>query len=148
MFEKELQAYLKEAAPALPCAEARSAFAAYVRGVAREVCGETTDADFSPVAVQLGSRPGQAARDFVDSQSPQTLARWNVAAHNRKFRLRLVVGLVIAVLASVILFFVATKGVMVVTRETTIINWGDTDMTPEEMLQKSLEITKPKEENQ
>lgn len=145
MFEKELQTYLKAAAPALPCAEARAAFAAYVRGAAQDVCGADPEVDFTTVVAQLGADPEQAARDFVQSQSPETLARWQAAARRRKVRLRLTVGLTIGVLAALVTFFVVTKGVLLVNTETTIINWGDTDMTQEEMLEKAMEITQPKE---
>lgn len=141
MFEKELQTYLKAAAPALPCAEARAAFAAYVRGAAQDVCGGDPQADFATAAAQLGADPEQAARDFVQSQSPETLARWQAAARRRKVRLRLAVGLTIGVLAALVAFFVLTKGVLLVNTETTIVNWGNTDMTQEEMLEKAMELS-------
>lgn len=145
MFEKELQTYLKAAAPALPCAEARAAFVAYVRGAARDVCGGDPQADFATAAAQLGGDPEQAARDFVQSQSPETLARWQAAARRRKVRLRLAVGLTIGVLAVLAAFFVVTKGVLLINTETTYIDFGDTDMTLEEQAEAALELTKPKE---
>ncbi len=145
MFEKELQTYLKAAAPALPCAEARAAFAAYVRGAAQDVCGGDPQADFAAAAAQLGADPEQAARDFVQSQSPETLARWQAAARRRKIRLRLAVGLIIGVLAALVAFFVVTKGVLLINTETTYIDFGDTDMTLEEQAEAALELTKPKE---
>ena len=141
MFEKELQTYLKAAAPALPCAEARAAFAAYVRGAAQDVCGGDPQADFATAAAQLGADPEQAARDFAQSQSPETLARWQAVAYRRKVRLRLAVGLTIGVLAVLVAFFVVTKGVLLVNTETTIVNWGNTDMTQEEMLEKAMELS-------
>ena len=145
MYEKELQTYLKAAAPALPCAEARAAFAAYVRGAAQDVCGGDPQADFAAAAAQLGADPEQAARDFVQSQSPETLARWQAAARRRKIRLRLAVGLIIGVLAALVAFFVVTKGVLLINTETTYIDFGDTDMTLEEQAEAALELTKPKE---
>lgn len=145
MFEKELQTYLKAAAPALPCAEARAAFAAYVRGAAQDVCGGDPQADFAAAAAQLGTDPEQAARDFVQSQSSETLARWQAAARRRKIRLRLAVGLIIGVLAALVAFFVVTKGVLLINTETTYIDFGDTDMTLEEQAEAALELTKPKE---
>jgi len=141
MFEKELQTYLKAAAPALPCAEARAAFAAYVRGAAQDVCGGDPQADFATAAAQLGADPEQAARDFAQSQSPETLARWQAVAHRRKVRLRLAVGFTIGVLAVLVAFFVVTKGVLLVNTETTIVNWGNTDMTQEEMLEKAMKLS-------
>ena len=145
MFEKELQTYLKAAAPALPCAEARAAFAAYVRGAAQDVCGADPEVEFTTVAAQLGADPEQAARDFAQSQSPETLARWQAAARRRKVRLRLTVGLTIGVLAALVTFFVVTKGVLLINTETTYIDFGDTDMTLEEQAEAALELTKPKE---
>ena len=145
MFEKELQTYLKAAAPALPCAEARAAFAAYVRGAAQDVCGGDPEVEFTTVAAQLGADPEQAARDFVQSQSPKMLARWQAAARRRKVRLRLTVGLTIGVLAALVTFFVVTKGVLLINTETTYIDFGDTDMTLEEQAEAALELTKPKE---
>lgn len=145
MFEKELQTYLKAAAPALPCAEARAAFAAYVRGAAQDVCGADPEVDFTTVVAQLGADPEQAARDFVQSQSPKMLARWQAAARRRKVRLRLAVGLTIGVLAALVTFFVVTKGVLLINTETTYIDFGDTDMTLEEQAEAALELTKPKE---
>lgn len=145
MFEKELQTYLKAAAPALPCAEARAAFAAYVRGAAQDVCGADPEVEFTTVAAQLGADPEQAARDFAQSQSPETLARWQAAARRRKVRLRLAVGLTIGVLAALVTFFVVTKGVLLINTETTYIDFGDTDMTLEEQAEAALELTKPKE---
>lgn len=136
---------MKAAAPALPCAEARAAFAAYVRGAAQDVCGGDPQADFAAAAAQLGADPEQAARDFVQSQSPKMLARWQAAARRRKVRLRLAVGLTIGVLAALVTFFVVTKGVLLINTETTYIDFGDTDMTLEEQAEAALELTKPKE---
>lgn len=136
---------MKAAAPALPCAEARAAFAAYVRGAAQDVCGADPEVEFTTVAAQLGADPEQAARDFVQSQSPKMLARWQAAARRRKVRLRLAVGLTIGVLAALVTFFVVTKGVLLINTETTYIDFGDTDMTLEEQAEAALELTKPKE---
>lgn len=80
MFEKELQTYLKAASSALPCAEARAAFEGYVHCVAQDVCSATSKESFTVVVAQLGSTPEQAARDFMESQSPETIARWKAAA--------------------------------------------------------------------
>lgn len=109
MFEIELQTYLKAASSALPCAEARAAFEGYVHCVAQDVCSATSEESFTVVVAQLGSTPEQAARDFMESQSPETIARWKAAAHRHKFRLRLALGLVIGVLVVLVTFFVVTK---------------------------------------
>ena len=133
MFEKERDAFLKAARPALPCAEARSAFARYVGEVAQDVLTNVPGADFAAVAAQLGPTPRQAAEDFVDSQPPETQARWSAAGRRQKRTVRLAVGLVIAVLAVIAVFFIATKGVLVVNTETTYMDWSDQEYTQEEL---------------
>ena len=141
MFEKELQTYLKAAASALPCSEARAAFETYVRGVSQDVCSAASEESFTAVVAQLGADPEQAARDFTESQTPETTARWKEAAHRHKFRLRLVLGVAIGVLAVLVAFFMVTKGVLIINTETTIINWGDTDMSQKELLKKAMELS-------
>jgi hypothetical protein len=38
-------------------------------------------------------------------------------------------------------FFVVTKGVLIINTETTIVNWGDTDISQKEMLKKAMELS-------
>lgn len=83
--EKDLQSYLKVAASALPCREARKEFSSYVHNVAHDISIENPDADFATVASLLGTTPKQVAADFVESQSPQTISRWNRSAHRYNF---------------------------------------------------------------
>jgi argininosuccinate synthase len=64
--EKDLQSYLKIAAPALPCRAARKEFSSYVHNVARDISIENPDADFETIANMLGATPKQAAIDFVE----------------------------------------------------------------------------------
>ena len=90
--EKDLQSYLKVAASALPCREARKEFSSYVHNVAHDISIENPDADFATVASLLGTTPKQVAADFVESQSPQTISRWNRSAHRYKYGLQLLVG--------------------------------------------------------
>ena len=45
--EKDLQSYLKIAAPALPCRAARKEFSSYVHNVARDISIENPDAQAS-----------------------------------------------------------------------------------------------------
>lgn len=91
--EKDLQSYLKVAASALPCREARKEFSSYVHNVAHDISIENPDADFATVASLLGTTPKQVAADFVESQSPQTISRWNRSAHRYKYGLQLLVGI-------------------------------------------------------
>lgn len=133
MFEKELQAYLKAALPALPCAEARTRFAAFVRSVVQDACGGESQPDFATVASLLGEKPEQAARDFVESQSSETLGRWEAAARRHEVCLRLIVALTIGLLTVIVAFFFLTKGVLVVNTKTTHMYLGDSSYTQEEL---------------
>ena len=152
MFDKDLNSYLRTANTALPCGAARTAFARYVSEVAQDVLRNDPGADFAAVTEQLGPTPRQAAEDFVDSQPPETQARWEAAGRRRKRMIWLAVGLVIAVLAAVAVFFLLTKGVLVVNTETTYIDLGDQQYTQEEMdnfiQQLSEQIEKEHEENE
>lgn len=96
--EKDLQSYLKVAASAPPCREARKEFSSYVHNVAHDISIENPDADFATVASLLGTTPKQVAADFVESQSPQTISRWNRSAHRYKYGLQLLVGIIVVVL--------------------------------------------------
>lgn len=100
--EKDLQSYLKVAASVLPCREARKEFSSYVHNVAHDISIENPDADFATVASLLGTTPKQAATDFVESQSPQTISRWNRSAHRYKYGLQLLVGIILVVLLSLL----------------------------------------------
>lgn len=133
MFDKDLNSYLRTANRALPCGAARTAFAHYVNEVAQDVLRNDPGADFAAVTEQLGPTPRQVAEDFVDSQPPETQARWEATGRRRKRMIWLAVGLVIAVLAAIAVFFIATKGVLVVNTETTYIDLGDQEYTQEEM---------------
>ena len=145
MFDKDLNSYLRTANRALPCGAAHIAFAHYVNEVAQDVLRNDPGADFAAVTEQLGPTPRQAAEDFVDSQPPETQSRWEAAGRRKKCMVWLAIGLVIVVLSAIVIFFMATKGIHTVTVEPTIINWGDTDITLEETLQKTMQLPQPKE---
>lgn len=145
MFDKDLNSYLRTANRALPCGAARTAFARYVNEVAQDVLRNDPGADFAAVTEQLGPTPRQAAEDFMESQPPETLARWEAEGRHRKRTVILAVGLVIAALVAALAFFVVTKGILIVNTKTTVIDWSDTNMTTDEMLQKAMEISQPKE---
>lgn len=89
--EKDLQSYLKIAAPALPCRAARKEFSSYVHNVARDISIENPDADFETIANMLGATPKQAAVDFVECQSAQTISQWSLSAKHHKYCLRLLI---------------------------------------------------------
>lgn len=131
--EKDLQSYLKIAAPALPCRAARKEFSSYVHNVARDISIENPDADFETIANMLGATPKQAAVDFVECQSAQTISQWSLSAKRHKYCLRLLIGIVVVVLFSVVIFFAATKGVMVINTETTYADLGGEDYSQNEL---------------
>lgn len=133
MFEKERDAFLKAARPALPCPEARSAFARYVDEVAQDVLTNVPGADFAAVVAQLGPTPRQAAEDFLESQPPETLARWEAEGRRQKRTVILAAGVVIAALAAALAFFVVTKGILIVNTETTYTDLGEQQYTPEDL---------------
>lgn len=145
MFDKDLNSYLRAANRALPCGAARTAFARYVNEVTQDVLRNNPGADFAAVTEQLGPTPRQAAEDFMESQPPETLARWEAEGRHRKRRVILAVGLVIAALAAAVAFFLVTRGVLVINTETTYVDFSGTEMTPEEQVQAALELTKPEE---
>lgn len=131
--EKDLQSYLKIAAPALPCRAARKEYSSYVHNVARDISIENPDADFETIANMLGATPKQAAVDFVECQSAQTISQWSLSAKHHKYCLRLLIGIVVVVLFSVVIFFAATKGVMVINTETTYADLGGEDYSQNEL---------------
>lgn len=145
MFDKDLNSYLRAANRALPCGAARTAFARYVNEVTQDVLRNDPGADFAAVTEQLGPTPRQAAEDFMESQPPETLARWEAEGRHRKRTVILAVGLVIAALAAAVAFFLVTRGVLVINTETTYVDFSGTEMTPEEQVQAALELTKPEE---
>lgn len=142
MFEREQKQFVRRAAAALPGAEARAYFARYVAAAARDLGGPGVD--FAAVADQLGGTPEQAARDFLDSQSPETVARWQAGARRRTRRKIAAVALVIAILAGVVAFYYVTNGFLFITTETTYYDFSDTDLTPEEQVELALKLSEQK----
>lgn len=133
MFDKDLNSYLRTANRALPCGAARTAFARYVNEVTQDVLRNNPGADFAAVTEQLGPTPRQAAEDFVESQPPETQARWEAAGRHRKRTVILVVGLAIVALAAALAFFVVTKGILIVNTETTYIDHQESNLAQEEL---------------
>ena len=133
MFDKDLNSYLRAANRALPCGEARTAFARYVNEVAQDVLRNDPGADFAAVTEQLGPTPRQAAEDFMESQPPETLARWDAEGRRQKRTVILAAGVVIAALAAALAFFVVTKGILIVNTETTYTDLGEQQYTPEDL---------------
>ena len=133
MFDKYLNSYLRTANRALPCGAAHIAFARYVNEVAQDVLRNDPGADFAAVTEQLGPTPRQAAEDFMESQPPETLARWDAEGRRQKRTVILAAGVVIAALAAALAFFVVTKGILIVNTETTYTDLGEQQYTPEDL---------------
>lgn len=152
MFDKDLNIYLRTANRALPCGTARTAFACYINEVAQDVLRNDPNADFAAVTEQLGSTPRQAAEDFMESQPPETLARWEAEGRHRKRTVILAVGVTIAALAAALAFFVVTKGILIVNTETTYTGHQESNPAQEELdelaSQLSEQIAKEHEENE
>lgn len=142
MFEQEQKRFVRQAASVLPGAEARDAFARYVAGAVRDL--SSPEDGFAPVAEQLGGTAEQAARDFLDSQPPEVVERWRQSARRANRRRWIAVGVVIAVLAAIVAFYVATKGVLIVNTETTYYDFSDTDLTAEEQLELVMKLNEEK----
>lgn len=140
MRKNEQSRFLKAAQAALPGPTARKEFARYVQAVAQDMQESAEEEDFFIVEEQLGTSPRQAALDFFDSQSPETQMQWIAEGRRKKKILWLVMGATIAILLMTVIFFVVTKGVMIVNTETTYFDFGDTSMTLEEQAQKALEL--------
>lgn len=139
MFEQEQKKFVRRAAAGLPGAEARAYFARYVEAAARDLGGPGVD--FAAVADQLGGTPEQAAQAFLDSQSPETVARWQAGARRRTRRKIAALGVVIVILAGVVAFYIATRGVLVINTKTTYYDFGDTDLTLEEQAELALKLS-------
>lgn len=133
MFEAELKDYLHRTNAVLPGPQARKAFAAYTAGCVRDIAQNEPDADFAAVREQLPD-PTQAAEEFLAAQPEQTRQQWQRQARRRKWAARIAIAAVIIVLAGIVAFYVKTKGVFVVNTVTYYTDYGDTDLTPEEML--------------
>lgn len=142
MFEQEQKQFVRQASPALPGAEAQAAFARYVAGAVRDL--GSPEEGFAPVAEQLGGTPAQAARAFLDSQPPEVVERWQRSARLRSRRRVAALGMVIAILAGVVAFYIATRGVVVVNTETTYYDFSDTDLTAEEQLELVMKLNEEK----
>lgn len=142
MFEREQRQFVRKASPALPCAEARAAFARYVAGAVRDL--GSPEEGFAPVAEQLGGTPVQAARAFLDSQPAEVVERWQRSGQQRSRRQVAALGMAIAILAGVVAFYFATRGVVVVNTETTYYDLSDSDLSAEEQLALIMKINEEK----
>lgn len=124
MFEQELRAYCREAERALACDKPhREAFRRFIEKSAREYQSERPDATFDELRALLGD-PRDAAALFMDTLPPGTAEEWRKKETRRKNAARLIVGVLIAALMALLVFFCTNKGVFFV--KTTIIDYGET----------------------
>ena len=132
MYEREVKDYCRRAGSLLACGRAqRQRFDRLTRQSVQEYLREVPGASWPEVEQTLGS-PEEAAGAFMESLPAGAAEHW---AGARKRRLRLTaaaVCLVFALLLGVIAFFVATNGVAIIEKETTIyyLDENSADPTP------------------
>lgn len=135
MFDKECAAFIRAGNRELPCREARQTFAKYVRDVTQDVCDNNPEADFSLVEAQMGGDAQVAAIDFLESREEAT--RWKALGRRRKRCLWFAGAVVAAAIVLFAVYYIRTGGFEIVTTKTTTIEYRDTDMTLEEMVEHS-----------
>ena len=130
MYEREVKDYCRRAGSLLACGRAqRQRFDRLTRQSVQEYLQEVPGASWPEVEQTLGS-PEEAAGAFMESLPPGAAEHW-AGAHRRRLRLTAAaVCLVFALLVSVIAFFVATNGVAIIEKETTIYYLDDNSSMP------------------
>lgn len=134
-FAKEQKRFLRTCAEYLPGPSAKKAFAQYALSAIEDYRANCPGADFAQAAQQIGTGPYDAVQSFLESQSPQTLALWQKQAAGRKKCKIAGVIAVILVLAGIVAFYFKTNGVLIVNTKTTIIDYGNLEMSDSEFLQ-------------
>ncbi|WP_294499892.1 hypothetical protein [uncultured Gemmiger sp.] len=130
MYESEVKDYCRRAGSLLACSRAqRQQFDRLTRQSVQEYLQEVPGAPWPEVERTLGS-PEEAASAFMESLPPDTAEHW-AGAHKCRLRLAAAaVCLVFALLVGVIAFFVITKGVAIIEKETTIYYLDDNSSMP------------------
>lgn len=130
MYEREVKDYCRRAGGLLACGRAqRQRFDRLTRQSVQEYLQEVPGASWPEVERTLGS-PEEAAGAFMESLPPGAAEHW-AGAHRRRLRLTAAaVCLVFALLVGVIAFFVATNGVAIIEKETTIYYLDDNSSMP------------------
>lgn len=132
MYEREVKDYCRRAGGLLACGRAqRQRFDRLTRQSVQEYLQEVPGASWPEVERTLGS-PEEAAGAFMESLPAGAAEHW-AGAHRRRLRLTAAaVCLVFALLLGVIAFFVATNGVAIIEKETTIyyLDENSADPTP------------------
>lgn len=130
MYEREVKDYCRRAGSLLACGRAqRQRFDRLTRQSVQEYLQEVPGASWPEVEQTLGS-PEEAAGAFMESLPAGTAEHW-AGTHRRRLRLTAAaVCLVFALLVSVIAFFVATNGVAIIEKETTIYYLDDNSSMP------------------
>ena len=134
-FAKEQKRFLRTCAEYLPGPSAKKAFAQYALSAIEDYRANCPGADFAQAAQQIGTGPYDAVQSFLESQSPQTLALWQKqAAGRKKCKIAGVIAMIL-VLAGIVAFYFKTNGVLIVNTKTTIIDYGNLEMSDSEFLQ-------------
>ena len=132
-FDREQKRFFQACAGYLPGRDARKAFEAYARAAIEDYCGNCPGCTFAQAAEQIGGKPYEAVRDFLESQPPEIATAWQAQAVRRKKCMFAAMAAVILLLAGIVAFYFKTNGVMIVNTKTTIIDHGDTDLSDEEL---------------
>lgn len=120
MYERELKAYCKQVEKHLPGgAEHRAAYQAYLLDSAEEILHDTPVASFDELQTALGT-PEEIAEAYQSTLPPEQLAAWAAQQKRRKHLMVGLIGLILAVLAGLVVYYYVVRGVVVV-EQTTII---------------------------
>ncbi len=134
-FAKEQKRFLRACAEYLPGPSAKKAFAQYALSAIEDYRANCPGADFAQAAQQIGTGPYDAVQSFLESQPPQKLALWQKqAARGKKCKIAAVAA-VILILAGIVAFYFKTNGVLIVNTKTTMIDYGDLEMSDSDFLQ-------------
>lgn len=132
-FAQEQKKFLQTCAKYLPGPDAKKAFEEYAHSALEDYHANCPGCTFSQAAEQIGGKPYEAVQDFLESQPLETLNNWQVQFAKRQKCKFIVLGFFILLLISIIGFYFKTKGVLFVNTKTTIIDYGDTDLSTEDL---------------
>lgn len=132
-FAKEQKKFLRICAKYLPGPAAKKAFEEYANAALEDYCANCPDCTFVQAAEQIGGEPCSAVQNFLESQSLKILNDWQVQVAKRKKCKFIVFTIIVLTLVSIIGFYFKTKGILFVNTKTTIIDYGDTDLSSENL---------------
>lgn len=132
-FAQEQKKFLQTCAKYLPGPDAKKAFEDYAHSALEDYHSNCPDCTFSQAAEQIGGEPYSAVQNFLESQPPEILNNWQVQFTKRQKCKFIIIAFFILVLISIIGLYFKTKGILFVNTKTTIIDYGDTDLSSEDL---------------